>query len=320
MDLDSTRDLFNLSVCRVRVSQLRRGGLAGLTISLWDLCVTMDSEITHVWCRRWSLGKVLFLVNRYIPPGIIALEFYYAANHAPDNARVPSFVLSNTINIILVAVTQVILALRTYALYLTNFWLYCLGCLIVFPTLAALFMMLWVYGKYIIVGSTAGYPPQWVGCVNTILCTSPVCKKTWVYLDCYFIGFDTVIFLLTLWKYYTAYREKVPTHDADLDTVLADYETSFLSVLFQDGFLFYAALALGNILVTLLGPWSLTALFVGPIHALRSALCSRLFLHLRGQQKPRPVPSLLSSSMIRTMSIELITFSRKTGARLIRPK
>lgn len=104
-----------------------------------------------------------------------------------------------------------ILALRTYALYLTNFWLYCLGCLIVFPTLAALFMMLWVYGKYIIgkavrmtklpidqtlghcflVGSTAGYPPQWVGCVNTILCTSPVCKKTWVFLDCYFIGFDT---------------------------------------------------------------------------------------------------------------------------------
>ncbi len=43
-----------------------------------------------------------------------------------------------------------ILALRTYALYLTNFWLYCLGCLIVFPTLTALFMMLWVYGKYII--------------------------------------------------------------------------------------------------------------------------------------------------------------------------
>ncbi|PBL04319.1 hypothetical protein ARMGADRAFT_1057120 [Armillaria gallica] len=318
MDSDSTSDLFNLSVCRYAY-------VAGLTISLWDLCVTMDSEITHVWCRRWSLGKVLFLVNRYIPPGIIALEFYYAANHAPDNARVcrTSFVLSNTINIILVAVTQVILALRTYALYLTNFWLYCLGCLIVFPTLGALFMMLWVYGKYIIVLSAAEYPPQWVGCVNTILCTSPVCMKTWVFLDCYFIGFDTVIFLLTLWKYYTAYREKVPTHDADLDTVLADYETSFLSVLFQDGFLFYAAmfaLALGNILVTLLGPWSLTSLFVGPIHALRSALCSRLFLHLRGQQKPRPVPSLLGSSMIRTMSIELITFSRRTGARLIRPK
>ncbi|KAK0494037.1 hypothetical protein EDD18DRAFT_379732 [Armillaria luteobubalina] len=145
MDSDSTRDLFNLSVCRYAY-------VAGLTISIWDLCVTMDSEITHVWCRKWSLGKALFLLNRYIPPGILALEFYYAANHAPNNAGVsaesPSYYL-DTINIILVAVTQVILALRTYALYLTNFWLYCLGCLIVFPTLAALFMTFWVYGKYI---------------------------------------------------------------------------------------------------------------------------------------------------------------------------
>ncbi|KAK0193370.1 hypothetical protein F5146DRAFT_1134047 [Armillaria mellea] len=265
MDLDSTRDLFNLSVCRYAYA-------AGLTISLWDLCVTMDSEITHVWRRRWSLGKVLFLMNRYIPPGMIALEFYFAANHAPNNA----------------GTSLVILGLRTYALYLTNFWLYCLGCLIVFPTLAALFMLLWVYGKYIaivfLVASNVEYPSQWVGCMN-LVCASPVCNTTWVFLDCYFIAFDTVIFLLTLWKYYTAYREKVPTHDADLDTVLADYESSFLSVLFQDGFLFYAAmfgafetqiigkisvnndgnlaLALGNILVTLLGPWSLTALFVG---------------------------------------------------------
>ncbi|KAK0470275.1 uncharacterized protein EV420DRAFT_102574 [Desarmillaria tabescens] len=291
------------------------------------MCVTMDSEIACVWSRKWSLGKALFLVNRYIPPLTIALDFYYAANRMPNNAEVLSFVLSNVISILIVAVTQVILALRTYALYLTDFWLYFLGCLIVLPTFTALFLMLWVYGKYIVVDYDAY--SQWVGCMY-MQCDSPVCTKTWVFLDCYFIGFDTVIFLLTLWKYRTSYSEKLPTRDADLGRVLADYESSFLRVLFQDGFLFYAvilpsllamfALALGNILVVILGPNSLTALFVGPIHALRSTLCSRLFLHLRGHQKPRPVTSLQGSSMIRTMSMELMTISRKTGVRLIRPK
>ncbi|KAK0204403.1 hypothetical protein DFS33DRAFT_1382290 [Desarmillaria ectypa] len=318
MDSVATRDVFNLSACRYAY-------VAGLTISLWDMCLTMDSEIARVWSRKWSLGKVLFLVNRYIPPLIIALDFYYAANRAPNNVGSMLFLTDSNFNQLqsqLRVIEHLILALRTYALYLTNFWLYFLGCLIVFPTLAALFLMLWVYGKYIVVGSNVSYPSQLVGCMNT-QCNSPVCEKTWVFLDCYFIAFDTVIVLLTLWKYYTAYREKVPTRDADLGRVLADYESSFLRVLFQDGFLFYAAmfaLALGNILVTLLGPRSLTALFVGPIHALRSTLCSRVFLHLRGQQKPHPVSSLQGSSMMPTMPMEPMTFSRKTGVSLTRPK
>ncbi|KAG7444740.1 uncharacterized protein BT62DRAFT_224267 [Guyanagaster necrorhizus] len=313
MNSVAEKDLINLNACRYT----------------YDICLTMDSEVARVWSCKWSLGKVLFLINRYIPPLIIAMDFYYNANRASNDASTltyiscnVSFVFSNIVNILFVADTQVILGLRTYALYLKSFWLYFLGFFIVFPTLTAIFLILWVYCKYIIVDSNPKYPSQWVGCTN-LQCNSPVCKRTWIYLYCYFIGFDTIIFLLTLWKYRTAYREKVSTPDAELGTVLADYESNFLKALFQDGFLFYAAmfaLALGNILVTLLGPESLTALFVGPSRALRSTLCSRLFLHLRGQQKPSPVPSFSGSSMIRTMSMELINFSRKTRVRLTRPK
>lgn len=37
----------------------------GYSIMLYDWIVTLDQERRRIWRARWSLGKVLFLWNRY---------------------------------------------------------------------------------------------------------------------------------------------------------------------------------------------------------------------------------------------------------------
>jgi len=39
--------------------------VANLTVFIWDILLTLPREIEFVWRARWSLGKVLYIINRY---------------------------------------------------------------------------------------------------------------------------------------------------------------------------------------------------------------------------------------------------------------
>ncbi|KAF8908672.1 hypothetical protein CPB85DRAFT_1309091 [Mucidula mucida] len=293
--------------------------VAGLTILVYDIVLTLAAEITRVWGHRWSLGKALFLLNRYIPPIVLAFNLYSALCVPSANLNFchTYFVISAVFNIICIAIVQVILALRTYALYLSNFAL--LLSLMLLPTLLVMGLGFWMYVHWVVVdpittSSASGDP----GCFN-VHCTGDamMCRAVWIIMNCYNIAFDSGILALTIFKYFQIHKLRNESHvhlEPELGRVLAAFESTFLKTLFQDGFLFYAAIAgiaIANITLMSLAPSSLMHVLAGPTQALRSTLCSRLFLNLRlSHQEPRSLPSLGSSTYL---PFEPITFSSRSG-------
>ncbi|KAF8480582.1 hypothetical protein JB92DRAFT_1761020 [Gautieria morchelliformis] len=45
--------------------------VAALAMLTYDYALTFDDEFEFVWKRRWSLGKILFIFNRYF--GLLSL-------------------------------------------------------------------------------------------------------------------------------------------------------------------------------------------------------------------------------------------------------
>ncbi|KAF8989399.1 hypothetical protein BDZ89DRAFT_1173788 [Hymenopellis radicata] len=304
--------------------------VAGFTILVYDIVLTLAAEITRVWGHRWSLGKALFFLNRYIPPIVLAVNMYSALCDPSANLNVchTYFVISAVFNILCIAIVQVILALRTYALYLTNFAL--LLFLMLLPTLLVMGLGVWMYVHWVVADpiaatSASGDP----GCFN-VHCTggAMMCRAVWIIMNCLLrrvrhrcvLSFSapgeltaTVILALTVFKYFQIHRLRHESNahlEPELGRVLAAFESTFLKTLFQDGFLFYAAIAaiaIANITLMSLAPSSLMHVLAGPTQALRSTLCSRLFLNLRlSHQEPRSLPSLGSSTCL---PFEPITFS-----------
>ncbi|CAE6408543.1 unnamed protein product [Rhizoctonia solani] len=61
--------------------------VAGLALMIWDHLVTLRSEIDLVWPAEFSWVKVLFLLNRYVPPvfiGIATANFTGSASWLSD--------------------------------------------------------------------------------------------------------------------------------------------------------------------------------------------------------------------------------------------
>ncbi|KAG8763832.1 hypothetical protein FRC11_011501 [Ceratobasidium sp. 423] len=48
--------------------------MAGLALMIWDHSITLQAEISLVWPAKLSPVKVLFLLNRYIPPIFITID------------------------------------------------------------------------------------------------------------------------------------------------------------------------------------------------------------------------------------------------------
>ncbi|KAF8513395.1 hypothetical protein JB92DRAFT_2924187 [Gautieria morchelliformis] len=52
-------------------SPTKYGAVAALAMLTYDYALTFDDEFEFVWKRRWSLGKILFIFNRYF--GLLSL-------------------------------------------------------------------------------------------------------------------------------------------------------------------------------------------------------------------------------------------------------
>ncbi|KAJ8591456.1 hypothetical protein M405DRAFT_932135 [Rhizopogon salebrosus TDB-379] len=95
--------------------------LAALTLFTWDLILTFPHEV-RLWKARWTLVKVLFLLNRYFALGtailMTFLTFYATPTEAITDARLGSAnAFFGVIALLLVANIEMILQHRLYALY-----------------------------------------------------------------------------------------------------------------------------------------------------------------------------------------------------------
>ncbi|KAJ7590071.1 hypothetical protein C8J56DRAFT_1048240 [Mycena floridula] len=249
------------------------GYVAAEMLVVVDILLTLDLEVNLVWARRTSPGKILFLLNRYLPPVNMAVDLYFYFGDSPP-LHLYEFHASDCVRAktqAAVAVVQTILALKTYALYQTRWSIYLLGFGVVAPSLMVTITNIYTYRhaldwNFLLPGT---------GCVPH--CTTNICDISIIMFWAQFSGLDTVVVWLTAWRAYTLFRARRRiVRDSPADQM---YPYSvFLTLLFRDGLIYYSCIlasAVLNILAILTAPGELILFSVSMTRAFQTVACSR---------------------------------------------
>ncbi|KAJ7574100.1 hypothetical protein C8J56DRAFT_980615, partial [Mycena floridula] len=265
-----------------------------VTILIWDILLTLGLEVSLVWSRpSWSPGKVLFVLNRYVPLLFLTAEaiFFWHPTILPSDSNVSfahqygqiivGFYSSSTKEI-----AQAFLILRTYALYRTRVALYSLGCLLTIPSVVAFALAL----QMAIVDFPEESSSSPLGFCPPPSCTNPArCKATIIFFWSHFIFLDTVVISLTLWKYYET-RELTVVDRVTLSQLQIGSKLSLLRYLLFD------AVAVLNFTLVIK---DLNLVIGLPIAtAVQSTACSRMFLNLRWNATETPCPTEVESERL----------------------
>ncbi|KZT02828.1 uncharacterized protein LAESUDRAFT_729797, partial [Laetiporus sulphureus 93-53] len=107
-----------LSAFRSDVQTIRYSELASSSIIIFDHLLTLDQEYDLIWSSPWSIGKCLFLFNRYYT--LITMIFNNYALFSPnisDYFCLHWYRWQGWTGVISFVVAELILQLRLYALY-----------------------------------------------------------------------------------------------------------------------------------------------------------------------------------------------------------
>ncbi|KAL7284254.1 hypothetical protein PYCCODRAFT_1430119 [Trametes coccinea BRFM310] len=101
------------------IEKTRYAELASTVIILFDHIITLDQEINLIWRSQFSLGKVLFLVNRYYALCVVLFNNYalFNTNNLTDSFCLSWFKWQGWTGVITFVIAELILQLRLYALY-----------------------------------------------------------------------------------------------------------------------------------------------------------------------------------------------------------
>lgn len=116
------QQVLDLLVEAVRISHLTRySELASSTIIVFDHLITLDQEIDLIWNAHWSIGKVLFIVNRYYSLCSVVFNNYALfSTTITDSFCLKWFQWQGWTGLVACMIGQIILQVRLYALYYLN--------------------------------------------------------------------------------------------------------------------------------------------------------------------------------------------------------
>ncbi|KAJ7574892.1 hypothetical protein C8J56DRAFT_1172576 [Mycena floridula] len=253
-----------------------------VTVVIWDSLLTLGLEVSLVWSRQsWSLGKVLFVLNRYVPLLFLTVEaiFLWDPTILPSDSnscRIHNIV-RGALQTLVVVTVQTFLIIRTYALYRTRVALYSLGCLLIIPSIVAFALALQI--------AMADFPQESpsLPALCALPCTNPArCKAILIFFWIHFILLDTVVISLTLWKYYETRGFTVVVDADNFSQLQIGNKLSLLRYFVFDGLVYYLAILAVAVLNFTLVINDLNMIVGEPIAtAVQSTACSRMFLNLR---------------------------------------
>ncbi|THH29311.1 hypothetical protein EUX98_g4883 [Antrodiella citrinella] len=88
------------------------------SVLLYDHVLTFGEEVSLVWPARWKFGKVLFVLARYPPYIDMSVVLWHQLARSPSVELChDSFRIAGWANIIGISITEVILMMRTWALW-----------------------------------------------------------------------------------------------------------------------------------------------------------------------------------------------------------
>ncbi|KAJ6482886.1 hypothetical protein C8R47DRAFT_1133019 [Mycena vitilis] len=172
--------------------------VACITLLIYDTVLNLDVERRHIWKTKWGVVKCLYLWTRYGAFIDTAMALEKRVNLHTDQSSCRIFTDFDTIfGGLGIAVAEVIMMIRTYALYGGSRKL-----VVFFAT-----MMLVMGGVNIwaaILWTNSASPPTHKGVLAVVECDSDGSSN--IGLVCYIsllVG-ETVVVLLTVWKCFSA--------------------------------------------------------------------------------------------------------------------
>jgi len=233
--------------------------VSALALLAYDYCLTFDEEKRLVWPSRFSLPKIVFLLNRYLLfIGLGGLVRILVVTPTTSSICKPAFLGFGSVTEFSYLIAEFILYMRAYAIWGgTRAMLVLLGM-----TLASVYGVGLVFVvRFLKSVTVVPIALQPTGCIITF-----GDQIDWA---AFLVLIVSEIFALTLllvkaWKL---------SHSAIMKTI------------FRDGvvyFIFILVASIANVLILRFTSSDLCNFLLGTQAALHSVLCNRLLLHIRG--------------------------------------
>ncbi|KAG8714460.1 hypothetical protein FRC09_017588 [Ceratobasidium sp. 395] len=104
----------------IHVMASRHFSFAGFVVLIYDHLLTFGDEVQLVWSQPTSVVSVIFLVNRYLAPAVLAVDIYdkggLTRNLSRDFCRL-WVVIEGYLNLLLLAAIHVLMVMRVHALW-----------------------------------------------------------------------------------------------------------------------------------------------------------------------------------------------------------
>jgi len=248
-------------VLALAVTRLHAGlywQLASFIMLIYDHMLTFSEEIERVWKQKITGASVLFLLNRYLTPlQFIVIVVAFQDPGWTKKACHDYVKFEGASTVALVAICELIMILRVYALYGRS-------AFVLVPLLCLWVMQITTSAIGIQSGFSVPLPPGIPGCILTG--SSKMFSAVWWAP----LITDSCIFILTLWKTreYIKNSRRSPTID----------------LFIRDGAMYFCAIFGANLLNTLiyfLAPANMNAVGASFSQLITSVMVSRLVLNLR---------------------------------------
>lgn len=261
---------------------------ASATLLTYDTLCTLRYEVTYVWFQPFSLGTILFFLNRYLPFIDTLLSLDLLAGNTPKTPQecLIRFKVVTWFIVIGTLIAELTLMLRTYAI-----WGRTRSIFIILSVVFALVCIPSVVVTQLEIDSLV-YGPWDRGC--KLVKASPVIFVAYVLL----MLSESIIAGLTFYK--AAKQQYIWSRSAQIRTSTHStvepprvLSSTWINRMFRDGLVFYLYLlviSLANVIVPVTAPSRYSNWLATPQRVIHSVLCSRVLLCLLIARHPhRPV-------------------------------
>ncbi|KAJ7605475.1 hypothetical protein FB45DRAFT_1069297 [Roridomyces roridus] len=251
---DNAFDLYDFQV-------VSYADVAFICLLVYDTLLQISREHIYIWKSRWSIVKCLYLWTRYAT----YVDTSLAVLHRVDITPLPSSTCDKIGTFdtgIGIAITEVILMIRTYALYGNS------------KRLLAIFVIMWLSLCGVGFWSVLRYADATTHESGNSCDTNNPASKVWIACYAALLASETIIVTLTLWRALRAGGLAFLRHPSRLVTTF-----------YRDGIFFYVAFLfvfiIDVVLKVAIARPALQDVADTPLRVLHSILACRLVIHVR---------------------------------------
>ncbi|KAJ8078472.1 hypothetical protein PM082_012754 [Marasmius tenuissimus] len=237
---------------------------------VYDYLLTLDLEIEHIWKAKWSLVKVIYIIQRYLPfldSCSLVLHYQFVANPSLEYCR---FAYTFT------GWTFVVGIFLSDALFLLRLWAVWKKTLLSGLAIGLYFLGCWI-PSFVIVN-------RFLKSLKFATWPGPLFGLDYDYRGCFLTGGDSIIYVGWVLMMANNIAALIMIMIPGFKAFKTGGRTGLVKTVYRDGAVFYAAVvavSTANAVTVLTLVPDLRLLLSAPSRDLHSILASRVILSIR---------------------------------------